>query len=146
MWGGGDIVSRMTRRTLSLAGLVALLGASGITHLVKPEPYVRIVPRWVPGAEAAVFWSGIAEIALAAALAHPRTRRAGGWGAVALFVAVFPANVQHAVDAEYGTTEWWLTQARLPFQPLLIWWAWTFVRKPKPCKLVDRTPVRRRPR
>jgi uncharacterized membrane protein len=115
-------------RRVSLAGLVALMAGSGVAHLIVPEPYIEIVPRWVPSAEAAVFWSGIAEMAVAAAMAHPRTRRAGAWATIALLVAVFPANVQHMMGAEAGTAEWWATRARLPVQPLLIWWASSFAR------------------
>jgi len=120
------------RRTASLVGLAALLAASGVAHFVVPKPYARIVPSWVPDADAAVFWSGVAEVALAAGLLHPRTRRASAWSAIALFVAVYPANIKHALDAETGTAEWWLTRARLPLQAVLIWWAYTFARRPKP--------------
>jgi uncharacterized membrane protein len=119
-------------RLLSLAGLIALMGGSGVAHLIVPEPYLAIVPRWVPSASAAVFWSGIAELAVAAALAHPRTRRVGAWATAALLVAVFPANIQHALDAQPGTGEWWATCARLPLQPVLIWWAWIFTRAKEP--------------
>ena len=116
-----------TRRA-SLAGLVALLLAAGVTHFVKPDPYVKIVPRFIDDPDAAVFWSGVAEVLLAAGLVHPRTRRSAAWAAMAFLVGVFPANVQHALDARSGTTEWWLTRARLPIQPLLIWWAYSFAR------------------
>ncbi|HEX9697303.1 MAG TPA: DoxX-like family protein [Actinomycetota bacterium] len=115
-------------RRVSLAGLITLMGGSGIAHVILPEPYLKIVPRWVPSASAAVFLSGIAELAVAAALAHPRTRRVGAWATVALLVAVYPANIQHALDAEPGTGEWWATRARLPLQPVLIWWGWIFTR------------------
>jgi len=119
-------------RRVSLAGLIALMGGSGIAHLIVPEPYLKIVPRWVPSASAAVFWSGIAELAVAAALAHPRTRRVGAWATVALLVAVYPANIQHALDAQPGTGEWWATRARLPLQPVMMWWAWIFTRAKEP--------------
>ena len=107
--------------------LAALLGAAGVTHFARPEPYDTIVPRLLPGSPR--WWtyaSGMAELAVAAAMAIPRTRKAGGWAAAALFTAVFPANVQMAIDwrerplmlraAAYG---------RLPLQLLLIWWALT---------------------
>lgn len=118
----------MLARRLSLGGLVALMATSGVLHLVKPAPYVRIVPGWVPAPEAMVFWSGIAEIALAAMLVDRRTRRLGAWGIIALLVAVYPANIQHALDARSGTATWWLTRARLPLQPVMVWWAWRWTR------------------
>lgn len=105
-----------------------MLAVSGVAHFLAPKLYARIVPRWVPDPEAAVLWSGVVELALAVGLLIPRTRRASAWGAIALFVAVYPANIKHALDADAGTAEWWLTRARLPFQLLLIWWAYTFAR------------------
>jgi len=127
-----DLWGRARARRVSLTGLIALMGGSGIAHLIVPEPYLKIVPRWVSSASAAVFWSGIAELAVAAALVHPRMRRAGAWATIALLVAVFPANIQHALQVEPGTGEWWATRARLPLQPVLIWWAWTFTRMREP--------------
>lgn len=118
----------MRASTVSRAGLIALMAGSGILHFVKPEPYVAIVPGWIPDAEAAVFWSGVAEGAVAAGLAHPRTRRLAAWATIALLVAVFPANVQHALDTPEGTAAWWGTRARLPVQAVLIWWASRFTR------------------
>lgn len=79
-----------------LAG--ALVGA-GVTHFLVPWPFDTIVPDAVPGP--ARFWtyaSGVAEIGVGAAVAHPETRRLGAYAAAALFVAVFPANVQMAWD------------------------------------------------
>jgi len=76
-----------------------------------------------------VFWSGVAEMMLATALAVPRTRRAAALASMAFFLIVYPANIQHAIDARAGTTEWWATRARLPIQPLLIWWAYAVARR-----------------
>ena len=69
--------------------------------------------------------SGVAELASAAAIARPSTRRLGGLAAAIVFVAVFPANVQMAVDWRHRPA---LEQAeaygRLPLQIPLVWWAW----------------------
>jgi uncharacterized membrane protein len=79
--------------------LAALLGAAGITHFAAPAPYDAIVPRQLPGpARVWTYASGACELAVAAAVAGRRTRRTGGLAAAALFAAVFPANVQMAVD------------------------------------------------
>lgn len=102
---GGSALDRLTdpdadppgerARLRFAAGLVAM----GTLHLLVPAPFRRIVPRWVPSASAAVAWSGVAEIASGVLVAVPRTRRAGGWLAAVTLVAVYPANVQMAVDA-----------------------------------------------
>ncbi|WP_067848555.1 DoxX family protein [Nocardia lijiangensis] len=79
--------------------LAALLFGSGVLHFAAPKFYDSIVPRRLPGrARDYTYASGVAELGVAAALAAPRTRRLGGRLAALLFVAIFPANVQMAVD------------------------------------------------
>jgi uncharacterized membrane protein len=81
-----------------IAGLATILAASGVIHLVRPEVYEGIVPHVLPHKRLLVHASGVLEIACAAGLLHPATRRVAGWGSVALLVGVFPANVQMSVD------------------------------------------------
>lgn len=106
--------------------LAALLFGAGALHFVRPQPFDAIVPRALPGtARTYTYVSGAAELATAAALAAPRTRRLGGTLAAALFVAVFPANVQMTVDwfrsGRASTPAKVLAAARLPMQiPLVI--------------------------
>jgi uncharacterized membrane protein len=92
---------------------------------VKPAPFDAIVPRALPGSARTWTWvSGAAELAVAAAIAHPRTRRLGGRAAAALFVAVFPANVQMAVDWRHAPpARRAIAFGRLPLQLPLIAWA-----------------------
>jgi uncharacterized membrane protein len=75
-----------------------LFGVMGVLHFVKPEPFEQIVPRQLPRKKELVYASGVAELACAAGLLHPRTRRSAGLLSTALLVAVFPANVQMALD------------------------------------------------
>ncbi|WP_433347997.1 hypothetical protein [Micromonospora sp. CA-111912] len=115
----------MTERRGEALALAGLLAAAGVTHLVKPGLYDPIVPRALPGP--ARFWtyaSGVAELAVAAAVAHPRTRRRGGLAAAALFVAVLPANVRMAGDWRHRSpARRAVAYGRLPAQAPLIWWA-----------------------
>lgn len=120
-------------RRASPAGLAVLLGGSGVLHLVKPEPYQRIVPRVLGHEEFFVLASGIVELLAAALLWAPATRRWGGALTAALLVAVFPANVSMALDGPdpdggFFTGSALLLWLRLPLQPVLIWWAWSLVR------------------
>lgn len=86
-----------TKKPGLVIGLTALLGTSGVLHLVRPQTFDGIVPRSLPGEPRSwTYLSGIAEIATAAAIAAPRTRSLGGTLAALLFVAVFPANVRMA--------------------------------------------------
>ncbi|WP_236653383.1 DoxX family protein [Streptacidiphilus melanogenes] len=83
----------------SATALAGLLAVAGVAHFVAPRPFDAIVPRGLPGRPRTwTYLSGVAELGVAAALAHPRTRRAGGRLAAGLFLAVLPANVQMALD------------------------------------------------
>lgn len=105
--------------------LAGLLGAAGVTHFSVPATYDRIVPRALPGrARWWTYGSGFAELALAAAIAHPRTRSTGAVAAAGLFVAVFPANLQMALDwRDRSALERTAAYARLPLQAPLVAWA-----------------------
>jgi uncharacterized membrane protein len=112
----------MASRTTT--GLAVLFGVLGTLHFVKPEPFVRIVPKVLPRKKELVYASGVAELACAAGLLHPRTRRLAGLAGAGLLVAVFPANVQMAADLRHAPPR---TRAialgRLPLQLPLIRWA-----------------------
>lgn len=104
---------------------------SGTLHFLRPKPFVRIVPPQLPAPEVLVAVSGAAEILGALGLLLPRTRRAAGAGLILLLVAVFPANVQMAIDPEgagKGVPAWALW-ARLPLQPLLVVLVWLVSRR-----------------
>lgn len=111
--------SRRSARLLS-----GLLIGTGAAHFAVPRPFDALVPRTLPGS--ARTWtrlSGVAEIAIGAAVAAPRTRRAGAAAAAALFVAVFPANVKMAYDWRHRPAPLRAAAlARLPLQiPLVLW-------------------------
>jgi uncharacterized membrane protein len=106
----------MTSDARRLKRLMALLGVSGVLHLVKPTPYEKIVPPKFGDAHTLVLASGVAEMALAGMLAVPRSRKLAGWLSAGLFVAVFPANV-YAVKV-FGAHKFGRAAAiaRLPLQ------------------------------
>lgn len=116
---------RRLPRPSAAAGLAGLLGVAGVLHFVAPKGFDEIVPPALPGA--ARTWtlvSGVAELACALAIAHPRTRRAGATAAAVLFVVVFPANVQMAIDwSDRPLPARLVAYGRLPLQVPLIWWA-----------------------
>jgi len=112
----------------SLVLLVGVLAGVGTLHLVHPEPFEELVPKALGDPRLWTYASGVAEIAGACALAHPRTRRVGGWFVAGLFVAVFPGNVKAAVDGGMGGLPAPLDSAaaawlRLPLQLPLVAWA-----------------------
>lgn len=125
--GGGTATVETTGQRRSRLALAALMVAAGCLHFLAPDAYARIVPRRLGDARLIVHLSGVAEVAAGALLVSERTRRVGGWCTAAVLVAVFPANVQMALDggltgaggALGSPVVAWL---RLPLQaPLLVW-------------------------
>jgi uncharacterized membrane protein len=115
--------------------------AAGAFHLALPEPFLAIMPSWVPQPELVVAITGLAELAGAAGLLQPWSqglRRAGGWSLALYALCVWPANFQHLIN-DLGRIDQGLGLAyhvpRLAFQPVLIWlalwvskatnWPWT---------------------
>ncbi len=106
---------------------------SGVLHFAAPQRYERIVPPWIPNAHFVVAVSGVAEALGAIGLLLTRTRRAAGFGLIALLIAVFPANVHmlelSASDGSSSVWRAWLW-VRLPLQAVLIWWVWRVAARP----------------
>jgi uncharacterized membrane protein len=120
---------------LSRAALAAFFTFTGTMHFLRPRFFEAIVP---PAIEAqkkeAVAISGAAEIAGAALVLHPASRRLARWWLLALLLAVFPANIHMAVNAEQikgldmRKFPRWALWARLPLQPLAMIWVWRATR------------------
>jgi uncharacterized membrane protein len=119
------MTSRSPATPRSARLLAGLLAAAAATHYLAPKPYDRIVPRSLPGPPRAwTLASGAAELAVAGAVAWPRTRHTGALAAAGLFVAVFPANVKMAVDLrDSSPARRRAAYGRLPLQAPLVLWA-----------------------
>jgi uncharacterized membrane protein len=101
-----------------LAGVMVLVG---ILHFATPQFFVKIVPDYLPAHAALVMVSGVFEMLGGLGLLVPRVRGLASYGLVALYVAVFPANVNMVVHPELGgDMPVWLLWARLPLQAGLI--------------------------
>jgi len=109
---------------------------SGILHFTHPKLYEAIVPEGIPAREA-VLVSGAAEIAGGLGVVIPTTRRAARWGLLALLLAVFPANVNMAVNPEATRKRGvpplpaWALWGRLPIQAVF---AWLVIRATRPTR------------
>ncbi|MFD6888544.1 hypothetical protein [Streptomyces sp. NPDC059957] len=113
---------RMPSSPFLLAGLLA---GAAVAHAVAPKQFDATVPRSLPGTPRQwTYASGVAELALAAGVAHPRTRRVAALATAAFFVGVFPANVKMAADARHRSPAVRaVALARLPVQVPLVLWA-----------------------
>jgi len=116
------------RSRLLLAGFFV---GSGVNHFVMPRGYEAIVPPRLQGERRLVVQaSGVAEILGGLAVLPRATRRLAGPGLIAVLAAVFPANLHMASAPErYSKIPRWALYARLPLQPLMMWWAWRATRR-----------------
>jgi uncharacterized membrane protein len=96
----------------------AMLVGMGVLHFAAPKPFDSIIPAELPGSPRFyTYASGVAELGAGGLLLAPRTRKFGALAAIALFIGVFPGNVNHV-------RIWWDTPwpvrlallARLPLQ------------------------------
>jgi uncharacterized membrane protein len=118
------------RRNTVAVTLGVVVTVAGVAHFITPEFFDEIVPPWLPFGER--WWtyaSGVAELIVGPMLLVPRWRRAGGWAAIVLFVAVYPANLYMVWDwRDRPSSEQVVAWVRLPFQFVLVWLAWQVTR------------------
>jgi uncharacterized membrane protein len=106
--------------------LAAFYFAAGIVHLAAPNGFLPIMPDFVPWPRQTVLATGLCEIAGAIGLLTARWRYAAGIALAIYAVAVFPANIKHAVymiPAGGLPESWWYHGPRLLLQPVIVWWA-----------------------
>ena len=110
--------------------LALVMIAIGGLHFARPKPFVRIVPSFLPAPLTLVYVSGFFEILGGVGLLVPATRVWAAWGLIALYIAVFPANIYMltnniSLNPKKPIPRWalWL---RLPFQLVFIAWAYWF--------------------
>jgi uncharacterized membrane protein len=127
--------SSPARQILRLILALAMVFA-GLAHFFDAATFVAMVPPMLPAPLLLVYISGVAELAGGLGLLSPwpQLRRAASFGLIALYVAVFPANVHMALDGvPFGgrVVPVWALWARLPLQALFIAWAY-YVGKSSP--------------
>jgi uncharacterized membrane protein len=91
----------------------------GVLHFVDPAPFLAIIPPALPWHLELIYVSGFFEVLGGLGLLWPPTRRAAGWGLLALLLAVFPANIHMLINEVYlpgMPQEEWILWARMPFQ------------------------------
>lgn len=111
----------------AIGAIATLFITAGVLHFVVPEPFMRIVPPALPRPRELVYISGLCEIVGGLAVLPRQTRRAAGWGLIALLWAVFPANIEMWLSARAAAGPRWqeiVLLLRLPLQWALMWWIW----------------------
>ena len=113
--------------TLLTWGLAVGMVLAGAMHFRAPRAYEAMVPAWLPAHRTLVYVSGAFEVLGGLGVLVPATQSFAAWGLVALFVAVFPANVNmavHRLPLGGRAVPPWVLWARLPLQGVFIAWAW----------------------
>ena len=80
-------------RVISKYLLSLLLIIAGVMHFVRPDFFLKIMPPYLPIHLELVYLSGVFEVMLGICLLIPRLTSVAAWGSIALFIAVFPANI-----------------------------------------------------
>jgi uncharacterized membrane protein len=120
-------------RTILLYLMVVFYVFAGANHFVQPDAYLPMMPPYLPWHRALIYVSGAAEVGLGLAMLSPALRPAAAWGLILLLIAIFPANLHIALHdvplfgnpKGFGVWNW----VRLPFQAVLIAWAWWYTRE-----------------
>lgn len=115
-----------------------MLIVTGVAHFIFPKPLDAIVPGFLPGdPRFYTYANGVAEIVIAIGLFTPLTTTLAGkpirlwaaYAALALFIAVYPANIKMAIDwSSRPFSEALIAYARLPLQFGLFYWAWAIIK------------------
>lgn len=127
-----------TKKFTTGRGMAIMLLATGTGHFLFPAQLDAIVPPLLPGDPRVwTYLSGVAEIVVALMLLAPLSmkvrnqnlRLIGAWSALALFVAVYPANIYMAIDySDREFSEQIVAYLRLPLQFGLFYWAWAIAK------------------
>lgn len=107
--------------------LAIAFALAGANHFINPNFYLRMMPPILPAPLFLICLSGAFEIALGVMLLIPKLTRLAAYGLIALLIAVFPANIYMAMNAnlfpEFSPNALYL---RLPLQFALIAWAFWY--------------------
>jgi uncharacterized membrane protein len=110
--------------------LAVFMSTAGIFHFIAADGFAAIVPDYLPYPLALVYVSGVFEFLFGVGLLIPRVSRFAAWGLIALFICVFPANINMAVHQQpfFGTVYPIGNWVRLPFQIVFIAWAYWYTK------------------
>ncbi|WP_047538518.1 DoxX family protein [Methylotenera versatilis] len=97
----------------------------GIMHFANPEPFLRMMPSYIPYHLACIYISGALELLGSIGLWIKPVRSLAGYGLMTLTAILTLTNIYMAQHANLfpGIPEWLLI-LRLPVQAVLIWLIW----------------------
>ncbi len=107
---------------------------AGINHFRSPDSYYRIIPPYIPNPILANILAGCFEILFATMLIFPKTRPIAGWGIMLMLLSFLPVHISMIGNAPLKLGDLLVTPLiawirLVMLQPLLILWAWWYVKK-----------------
>ena len=126
-------VTHQRFRTIGVGFVFLWFLLGGIAHFAATSFEMRMVPPYIPWPRVTVWASGVFELIGATGLLFGTTRRAAGWGLLALTIAVTPANIYMMQHAALFHVPYWVLVLRLALQvALLALIAWSAAVPPPP--------------
>jgi uncharacterized membrane protein len=103
---------------------------AGLAHFTRFDYFLSITPLFIPHPKPLVILTGLMEVCLALFLSLPRSRRWACYGIIVLLSLSLPINVYvlHIGGAGIPLPHWVLV-GRIPFQLVLIFWAYWHSKK-----------------
>lgn len=136
----GSSIIVMKSKTVG-RGMGIFLIITGTAHFLFPSALDGLVPEFLPGDRRLwTYLSGVAEILVGASLLAPMNLKLGdksirllaAYGSLALFIAVYPANIKMAIDwSSRPMPDPIFGFGRLPLQFGLLYWSWKLIKELK---------------
>jgi len=119
-----DRQQKLKKTSRIMQGILYMFAS--LPHFVAADIELAIIPPFLPFRRAALYITGVLEFLGGLGLLIPRFRQPASWGLAALLVAIWPANIYHAI-ADRRAKRWPKTRVyhiiRQPMQLVLITWA-----------------------
>jgi uncharacterized membrane protein len=116
--------------------IVMIIGylIAGFNHFYNPPSYWHIIPAYIPFPHLVNIMAGVFEILFALMLISSKTRQLAAWGIILLLIAFMPVHIDMVIRAPFllgGSiivTPFIAWVRLVVLQPLLILWAWWYVK------------------
>jgi uncharacterized membrane protein len=123
-------------KKISLVILILFYLVAGINHFNNPVSYYRIIPHYIPYPILVNILAGCFELLFAILLIFPKTRSVAAWGIIFMLIAFLPVHINMIGDAPLKLGNLMVTPLLawirlVVLQPLLILWAWWYVKRQK---------------
>jgi uncharacterized membrane protein len=106
----------------------AMYIVAGIIHFIKPQMYMRIMPRYLPAHKPLVFLSGLAEIFLGFLLFFSETKDLAIYGIILMLLVFLLVHFYMLSSKKAGADiPKWALILRIPLQFFLMYWAWFYL-------------------